>query len=82
MTRKQACFLVASELVGKAKDFEYMLWANPKTPRAAIRKARIAITAAEMQARRLLTPHMAGNLPAALEAEIRIKMRGANGTGS
>lgn len=74
MTLKQAVLLVASEEVARAKDWEYALWSNPKVPRAAVKKAKLEIHAAEMRANRILTTHPL-NLPQILRAAILARAR-------
>lgn len=70
MTLRQAVFLVASEEVGRAKDWEYALWSNPKVPRSAVKKAKLEVRAAQMRASRLLSTqptHLPDTLRRAVE---------------
>jgi hypothetical protein len=55
VTLRQAAYLVASDEVARAKDWEYALWADPKVPRSAVKKAKLEVRAAEMRAARLLS---------------------------
>lgn len=74
MTLRQAAFLVASEEVGKARDFEWLVFCNPKLPRRALKKARLAVHAAQMRANRILSTHPS-QLPDVLRVAIEAKAR-------
>lgn len=74
MTLRQAAFLVASDEVAKAKDFYWLVYCNPKLPRSSLKKARLAVHAAEMRAARILSTNV-GVLPAVFRAEIMHRMR-------
>jgi hypothetical protein len=76
MTRKQALFIVASEEIARAKDWEWQIYcSHGKFPRSALKKARIAVHAAEMRANRILTDR---RLPDVFEAAIRQKMKASD----
>lgn len=75
MTYREAVFQVASQEVGKAKDYEYAVWANPRLPRKVLKKARLEVAAAEMRAKRLLETRAPRFLPPALKAEVMRLMK-------
>jgi hypothetical protein len=73
VTRREALFLVASEEIARAKDWEWQIYcSHGQFPRSALKKARIAIHAAEMRANRILND---SRLPDVLEAAIRQKLK-------
>jgi hypothetical protein len=73
LTRREALFLVASEEIARAKDWEWQVYcSHGQFPRSALKKARIALHAAEMRANRILND---SRLPDVLEAAIRQKMK-------
>lgn len=74
MTFKQAAFLVASNEIVKAIDWEWAVYCNPKLPRKALKKARLEVTAAEMRARRILAATGPRQLPAPIRIEIQRRM--------
>lgn len=74
VTLRQAAFIVASDEVSRAKDWEYALWADPKVPRSAVKKAKLETHAAEMPAARILGTHHT-HLPDMLRVAIEAKAR-------
>lgn len=75
LTLRQAAYLVASEEIARAKDWEYALWSNPKVPRSAVYKAKLEVHAAEMRAARILRTPILYRLPAPLRAAIESKLK-------
>lgn len=74
MTWRQAIFLVASEEIARAKDWEWAVYCNPKQSRSALKKARLEVHAAEMRAARILSAkprHLPETLRHMVEKKIR-----------
>lgn len=74
MTFRQAAYLVASDEVARAKDWEYALWSNPKVPRPAVYKAKLEVHAAKMRAARILSTHHT-QLPDVFRVAIEAKLK-------
>jgi hypothetical protein len=69
VTFRKAAYLVASDEVARAKDWEYTLWANPKVPRSAVKKAKLEVRAAQLRAARILSTPVR-HLPTALRIAV------------